>query len=47
MAMVLMGASDLGKVNRRQIDLTSCLAMDTTADLAAACGGSNGPLHRT
>ena len=37
-AMVLMGASDLGKVDGQQIDLTSCIAMDTAADLAAACG---------
>ncbi|MFC1836330.1 FAD-binding protein [Thermodesulfobacteriota bacterium] len=37
-AMVLMGASDLGKVDQQQIDLTSCMAMDTAADLAAACG---------
>ncbi len=37
-AMVLMGASDLGKVDQQRIDLTSCIAMDTAADQAAACG---------
>ena len=36
--MVLMGASDLGKGDQQQIDLTSCIAIDTAADLAAACG---------
>ncbi len=37
-AMVLMGASDLGKVDQQQIDLTPCIAMDTAADRAAVCG---------
>jgi electron transfer flavoprotein alpha subunit/transcriptional regulator with XRE-family HTH domain len=36
--MVLMGASDLGNRDQQQIDLTSCIAIDTAADLAAACG---------
>jgi electron transfer flavoprotein alpha subunit/transcriptional regulator with XRE-family HTH domain len=36
--MVLMGASDLGKVDRQRIDLTSCIAVETATDLAAACG---------
>jgi electron transfer flavoprotein alpha subunit len=36
--MVLMGASDLGIGDRQQIDLTSCIAMDTAADLASVCG---------
>lgn len=36
--MVLMGSSDVGEVDRQQIDLTSCIAMDSAADLAAASG---------
>ena len=37
-AMVLMGASDLGKVDHQRIDLTSCIDMGTAAHLAASCG---------
>ena len=37
-AMVLMGASDPEKVDRQQIDLTSCIAVDTAADQAVASG---------
>ena len=38
LTMVLMGAPDLGKVDQQRIDLTSCMAMDAAANLAAACG---------
>jgi electron transfer flavoprotein alpha subunit len=39
-AMVLMGASDLDKVDRRHIDLTPCVAMPTAAEQAAARGAA-------
>jgi electron transfer flavoprotein alpha subunit len=37
-AMVLMGASELGKLDQLEIDPTSCMAMTSAADMAASCG---------
>lgn len=37
-AMVLLGATDPGKVDRRRIDLTSCISIYSAAEQAAGCG---------
>lgn len=36
--MMLMGTSDLGKVDQQRIDLSSCIAVDTAAEQVAQCG---------